>query len=262
MGDEREPMRLPGTPPTLPRGLHGGTNGEVSWLRDSTRLPGFPVALLSGEPGREGQVPVTVAGPRRICTGFRVSPFVWSSVVQQRLVYWLWRSRRKGRLQLGLEPATLGLVGSPLLRGGFRLPTQVARIECGEGVEQLGRGRRGRLEPAAPGNTTRLPPSTTTIAATSDASSHSGTRSRPGSAIRSVAPGRARHRSSGETSVPGAPGCPPAPDCRRSPRRPFSSARTLTDETGSANGSSRFFWPAGISVLHGELLLARSQRCG
>ena len=89
MGDEREPKRLPDTPPTLPRGLHGGTNGEVSWLRDSTRLPGFPVAFLSGEPGLKGQVPVTVAGPRRICTGFRKSPFVWSSIVQQRLVYWL-----------------------------------------------------------------------------------------------------------------------------------------------------------------------------
>src|ERR687893_2168000 len=36
----------------------------------------FPSGVLSGEPGREGQVPVTVAGPRRTSTGFRVSPFV------------------------------------------------------------------------------------------------------------------------------------------------------------------------------------------
>jgi len=28
-----------------PEGFDGGTNGEVSWLRDSTRLPGFPVAF-------------------------------------------------------------------------------------------------------------------------------------------------------------------------------------------------------------------------
>ncbi len=59
-----------------PRVLYGGTNGEVSWLRDSTRLPGFP----SGDEwraGLEGQLPVTVAGPRRHCTGFRVAPFVF-----------------------------------------------------------------------------------------------------------------------------------------------------------------------------------------
>ena len=37
----------------------------------------FPSGLLSGEPGLEGQVPVTVAGPRRSCTGFRVAPFVF-----------------------------------------------------------------------------------------------------------------------------------------------------------------------------------------
>jgi hypothetical protein len=34
-----------GSATTLPRGLHGGTNGEVSWLRVSTRLPGSPVAV-------------------------------------------------------------------------------------------------------------------------------------------------------------------------------------------------------------------------
>src|SRR4029077_20721583 len=59
-------------------GSAGGANGEVSWLR------------ASGSPSREGQgipcpyvsvawsrytMPVTVAGPRRIRTGFRESPF-------------------------------------------------------------------------------------------------------------------------------------------------------------------------------------------
>ena len=44
------PFRHATDPP--PRAFHGGTNGEVSWLRDSTRLPGFPVAVLSGDPGR------------------------------------------------------------------------------------------------------------------------------------------------------------------------------------------------------------------
>jgi hypothetical protein len=56
MGDEREPKWLPDTPPTLPRGLHGGTNGEVSWLRDSTRLPGFPVAFRVESLASKGQV--------------------------------------------------------------------------------------------------------------------------------------------------------------------------------------------------------------
>jgi hypothetical protein len=67
-----------------PRVSYGGTNGEVSWLRDSTRLPGFPVAI-EWSAGHEGQFPVTVAGPRRFCTGFRVAPFVF--VCTAALVY-------------------------------------------------------------------------------------------------------------------------------------------------------------------------------
>jgi hypothetical protein len=43
----------------------------------SLAFPVFPVAVLSEEPGRRGQVPVTVAGPRRSFTGFRVAPFVF-----------------------------------------------------------------------------------------------------------------------------------------------------------------------------------------
>ena len=67
--------KMSSTPPTLPRGLYGGTNGEVSWLRDSTRLPGFPVAL-SEAPAAKDRLPVTVAGARRGCTGVPGTPFV------------------------------------------------------------------------------------------------------------------------------------------------------------------------------------------
>jgi hypothetical protein len=62
----------------------------------TARSPGFgtslafPVSqwLSEWRPGRVGQVPVTVAGPRRICTGFRISPFVCLQLFLQRLVYW------------------------------------------------------------------------------------------------------------------------------------------------------------------------------
>jgi hypothetical protein len=42
----------PGSATDPPPRVVGGTNGEVSWLRDFTRLPGFPVAVLSEEPGQ------------------------------------------------------------------------------------------------------------------------------------------------------------------------------------------------------------------
>jgi hypothetical protein len=46
-------------------GLTDGASEYVSWLRASTRLPSFPVANEST------CLPFTVAGPRRIYTGFR-----------------------------------------------------------------------------------------------------------------------------------------------------------------------------------------------
>src|SRR4051812_18872113 len=46
----------------------------------------FPSGVLSGGLTREGRVPVTVAGPRRTCTGFRVAPFVIACTAG--LVYW------------------------------------------------------------------------------------------------------------------------------------------------------------------------------
>jgi len=46
-------------------GSTNGVSGYVSWLRASARLPSFPVAI---EPTC---LPFTVAGPRRIFTGFR-----------------------------------------------------------------------------------------------------------------------------------------------------------------------------------------------
>jgi hypothetical protein len=61
----------------------------------TARSPGFgtPLAFpvsqwrFEWRPGRKGQVPVTVAGPRRTFTGFRVIPVRVSSVVLQPLVY-------------------------------------------------------------------------------------------------------------------------------------------------------------------------------
>jgi hypothetical protein len=47
----------------------------------------FPSGIVSGGLALKGQVPVTVAGPRRTCTGFRVSPFVFVSVFLPPLVY-------------------------------------------------------------------------------------------------------------------------------------------------------------------------------
>ena len=59
------------TPPTLPRGLIvARTNGVVSWLRALTScLPDDPLSVARGCV----LLPVTVAGPRRHCTGFRGS---------------------------------------------------------------------------------------------------------------------------------------------------------------------------------------------
>src|SRR5215218_9731193 len=73
-GDRREESCRTRHRPS-PEGLCGGTK---------ERSPGFGIPLafpvsqwrLSGGLAREGRVPVTVAGPRRICTGFRVAPFV------------------------------------------------------------------------------------------------------------------------------------------------------------------------------------------
>ena len=55
------------------------------------------------------RVPVTVAGPRRCSTGFRVAPFVF-------LQFFCWASLsapptgRKGSLELGSDPGSLGEV--------------------------------------------------------------------------------------------------------------------------------------------------------
>jgi hypothetical protein len=49
MGEDHRARHQPS-----PEGLYGGTNGEVSWLRDSTRLPGFPVAMSEVPASRAG----------------------------------------------------------------------------------------------------------------------------------------------------------------------------------------------------------------
>jgi hypothetical protein len=46
-------------------------------------------------------------------------------------------SRRKGRLELSLQASAFSLVLIPFLGGRFRLASQVARIERGEGVKEL-----------------------------------------------------------------------------------------------------------------------------
>jgi hypothetical protein len=84
MNESRKASRHATNPP--PEGLRGGTNGEVSWLRASTRLPGFPVALEWRAWPQWARLPVTVAGPRRSSTGFRVAPFVLLRFVLQPLV--------------------------------------------------------------------------------------------------------------------------------------------------------------------------------
>ena len=74
MNESRKASRHATNPP--PRVFAVATNGEVSWLRASTRLPGFPVAFGVEGLAAMARLPVTVAGPRRSCTGFRVAPFV------------------------------------------------------------------------------------------------------------------------------------------------------------------------------------------
>jgi hypothetical protein len=96
----------------------------------------FPVAQwrLEWSAWPEGQAPVTVAGPRRYYTGFRVAPFV---LVQLYCSASLRTppARRKGRLELGLQSCALTLVHLPLLLRRLLLPPQVAGVEtrnCGD----------------------------------------------------------------------------------------------------------------------------------
>ena len=96
----------------------------------------FPVAQwrLEWSAWRKGQAPVTVAGPRRYCTGFRVAPFVLVQLFRSASL-WIPPARRKGCLELSLESRALPLVGLPLLVGRLLLPSQVAGVEirdCGD----------------------------------------------------------------------------------------------------------------------------------
>ena len=73
-------------PAILPRGFEAGTNGQVSWLEaEKLTLPGvyMPVGTALSQPdllspnARMKTEPLTVAGPRRIYTGFLLrDPFV------------------------------------------------------------------------------------------------------------------------------------------------------------------------------------------
>src|SRR5918994_1577937 len=95
-----------------PEGFYGGTNGEVSWLRELHSPSRFPSGVVSGGSGLQWPGPVTVAGPRRTCTGFRVAPFVWlqlygSASLSARLLV------RKSSLELLFQPGPSADVGAP-----------------------------------------------------------------------------------------------------------------------------------------------------
>jgi hypothetical protein len=96
----------------------------------------FPVAQwrLEWSAWPPGQAPVTVAGPRRYCTGFRVAPFVLVQLYCSASLR-IPPPGRKGCLELGLQPCALALVDLPLLVRRLLLPPQVAGVEdrdCGD----------------------------------------------------------------------------------------------------------------------------------
>ena len=136
MGDEREPKGFPARHQPSPEGFRGGTNGEVSWLRASTRLPGFPVAFGEESLAAMARLPVTVAGPRRSCTGFRVAPFVYFDCSAVASLGTL-PLRRKGRFELCLELGTVCLVGAPFGRRRLTLTTEVMGIQRSDSLDQL-----------------------------------------------------------------------------------------------------------------------------
>lgn len=138
MGGERRENSV-GTPPTLPRGLvwwHERRGLLASGLHSPSRLPS---GVLSGAPGLKGQAPVTVAGPRRYCTGFRVAPFVLVQLYRRASLR-IPPARRKGGFEFRFQPSALCLVDLPLLVRRFLLPSQVAGVEDRDGGDQRIRG--------------------------------------------------------------------------------------------------------------------------
>src|SRR5689334_11886921 len=141
MGDERR-SGTADTPPTLPRGLlwwHERRGLLASGLHSPSR---FPSGFVSGAPGYS-QAPVTVAGPRRICTGFRVAPFV---LVRLSCSASLWTppASRKGCFQLCFQLGAAHLIRLPLFLADLLLSAEIARVELSDGGHQrVGRTRLG-----------------------------------------------------------------------------------------------------------------------
>jgi hypothetical protein len=108
---------------TEPRGSATDPPPRVCWVARTERSPGFgtslafpvfPVAIVSEEPGHGGQVPVTVAGPRRVSTGFRVAPFVLLQFFCCAILSAVPPGRKRS-LQPRLDPASLREICAPLL---------------------------------------------------------------------------------------------------------------------------------------------------
>ena len=103
------------------------------------RSPGFgtPLAFPVSQWLREwsawlyNQAPVTVAGPRRVCTGFRVAPFV---LVQLYCSASLWSpaAARKGCFQLCFQLSAPVLIRLPLVLPDFLLAAEIPRVELSD----------------------------------------------------------------------------------------------------------------------------------
>src|SRR5690242_5595292 len=97
----------------------------------------FPVTqwLMSGVPDLAVKLPVTVAGPRRHFTGFRVAPFV-ISIVRQGASLGTPPARRKRGLELGLQSRSFSLVADPIRFGDLVLLSEIARVQGSDGRHQ------------------------------------------------------------------------------------------------------------------------------
>ena len=163
MSDGRGPSSAP---PTLPRGCSWWRERRgllASGLRSPSR---FPSGVVSEVPA-VGAVPVTVAGPRRIFTGFRASPFACfnCSAAGQSIGC---APGRKSRLELRLERERSAWYGStppppsppPGPRSAHRAPRwRRAAPRIGGAARSRWPRRRPAPDDAKPPPRAREPPS-------------------------------------------------------------------------------------------------------